>query len=899
MKPPGFWRSCRVCFRWMRIVALLLVLAAVCIVVWFNQIGLPDFFKTRQVEYLRERGWDLEFTRMRLRFGSGIVAENVRLGGAQPASPALSLAEIQLQLDFTALLQRQLQVDGLGLHEGKLIWPVSDTKTLRLEHIRTQLRFQTNDTWSLDNFTADFAGAKLALSGEIQHAPELRSWEMFRGSRATHQTARSAQLEQFFDLLAQIHFEGTPLLNLTVNGDARDLHSFAIRLKAYVPAAQTPWFNAQDFQLAANLTAPASAPIGIDPAWSFWTNLQPYRLGWTVHLAKYKSEKLAADSLDFGGFWSAPELVVTNLAMELGGGRLDAALKLNVATRALEFTNAASFNLFALAKLLTEKTRARLSHFMLTEPPSWSVSGALILPAWTNKQPDWNHEVRPTLQLAGELAVTNATVFDTQIDSTHTHFSCSNLVWELPDFTFAQGNTHLAISGRADETAKDFRVRVQGRFDPETVRPFLNDSNAAHAFALVRLKEPLAFDVTAGGCWTNFASLAAQGNLALTNFAVREEHYGDLTTEVSYSNRVLTLQTPKMHTGEQTATADSVTLDFNQRLIFFTNGLTFALPELVVHAIGPKTSRLVAPYHFFTPPTTRVNGQILLGGMNGGPEMAKVDMRFDIIKGAPFQWTKLKSANLAGTVFWRGQSLQLSNVAGEFCGGKVNGAAYFDFRVPHDGGDYNFNVNLADVDFHSLAVDLWSSTNQLAGTLSGTLTVTSASTESVQSWRGFGEATLRDGLLWDIPLFGIFSPVLNSVSPGLGRNRATEATGKFTMTNGVIFTDSLLIRLAMSRLEYVGTIDLQQNVDARVAAQMLRNTWVVGPLVSTVLWPVSKLFEYRVTGPLNNPKSEPLYVLPKLLMVPLHPFRTLEEILPMGNASTNPPPEVKPRTSGK
>ncbi len=67
---------------------------------------------------------------------------------------------------------------------------------------------------------------------------------------------------------------------------------------------------------------------------------------------------------------------------------------------------------------------------------------------------------------------------------------------------------------------------------------------------------------------------------------------------------------------------------------------------------------------------------------------------------------------------------------------------------------------------------------------------------------------------------------------------------------------------------------------------------MVGPLVSTVLWPVSKMFEYHITGPLENPKSEPIYVLPKLLLLPLHPIRTLEDIfIPGGGSITNRPPE--------
>lgn len=877
----GFWRKCRVCFRWCRISVWLVVLAALGALVWVNQIGLPDFLKTRLVATLRERGVALEFTRMRLRFGRGIVAENVRFGDAQTAGrPALALAEIQLQLDYRALLHRQLQVDGLGLRQGRFTWPLSPTNVLLLDNIRSELRFQTNDTWSLDNFTADFAGAKLALSGEIGHAPELRHWEMFQGGTATGPPALHARLEKFSDALRRIHFTGTPQLNLTLNGDARDLHSFIVRLKVAAAGAQTPWFQARDLQLAASLTAPANALAQCNPAWGFWTNVQPYRLDWSARLAQLKSEKLNADFVAGGGFWNAPELAVTNLYVELGDGRLAARCGLNVATRELTFTNASCFKLSALAAWLPEKMRTRLADFHWAQPPVLAIDGALILPAWTNAAPDWNREVRPTLRLGGALALTNGTVLGAAVDSAHTHFSCSNRVWRLPDLTLALGRTRLEISGSADEATKDFRVRAGGRFDLATARPFLTDSNVAQGVAIVTLHEPLAFDVTAGGRLDDFARLAVAGQLAVTNFAVRGEAFGDVTTAVSYTNRVLMFSQPLLHTGAQRATADSVTLDFNRRLILFTNAFSTADPCSVTRAIGPQTGELVVPYHFSEPPTARVNGQIPLGDLHGGPEMAAVDMRFDIIRGGAFQWERLRAAAITGTLLWRGQSLRLTNVLADCYGGTGTGDAYFDFSVPHEGADYSFRVNATNLNLHLLAADLWSPTNQLEGTLAGLLIVTNASTEDLQSWNGRGHASLRDGLLWDIPIFGILSPVLNTVSTGLGSSRATEAAGKFIITNGVIYTDSLLIRSTMARLEYTGTIDLQQHVNARVTAQLLRNTWVVGPLVSTMLWPVSKLFEYRVTGPLDNPRSEPVYVLPKLLLVPLHPLRTLEEIVP-------------------
>ena len=71
------------------------------------------------------------------------------------------------------------------------------------------------------------------------------------------------QLQKFSATLDRIHFEGAPQLSLVVNGDARDIHSFAVHLDANVPAVQTPWGGARDMQLAANLTAPANAPASI------------------------------------------------------------------------------------------------------------------------------------------------------------------------------------------------------------------------------------------------------------------------------------------------------------------------------------------------------------------------------------------------------------------------------------------------------------------------------------------------------------------------------------------------------------------------------------------------------------------------------------------------------------
>jgi hypothetical protein len=974
---PGFWRKCRVGFRWCRRAAMVAVVALICAFVWLDRVGVPDFLQRRLVETLRARGVELEFARLRFSLLRGLIADNVRAGHTTaPDSPALSAQEVRLELDNAAALHGRLQIDGLVLNQGRFVLPLSPTNALKLDNIQTEVRFQANDTWSLDNFKAGFAGVQFALSGDIAHAPEIRNWAVFRGANTGNTAAARAQLQKFSDALGKIHFTGAPQLNLNFSGDARDIHSFNVRLAVTAPAVQSPWAGARGFQFtarltapanapansnalpglwtnlqpfritwtaraaelragsasagmiecdgvwhspelavtkfsawqgawtpgwtardveaAANLTAPTDAPTNFYSSWSWWTNLQPYRLVWTARFAQLKSDKLNADSISCGGSWRAPELALTNLSARLGGGWLDGRAWLNVATREFGFTNASRFDLHAVAALLTDKTRERLAEFSWTEPPSLRAGGSLVLPAWTNRQPDWRGEVQPTIQLLGELAFTNGTAFGANIDSAAAQFTYSNLVWQLPAVMLAQSRTRLEISGSEDDATKDYQWRVRGAFDPAAIRLFLTESNAVRGFGILQFTEPARLDAEVRGRLYDYDSVSATGWVALTNFTVRGQSMDSVTAAFSYTKRVLEFSHPDLWRGTQTMTADLIRLDFNRRLISFKNGYSTADPRAISRAIGPKTAHIMEPYQFMQPPTVLVEGCVPLHDVNGGHDVDDADLRFDVVGGVPFQCLKLRAARVTGTIHWLGQTLVLTNIAAELYGGSGSGFANFDFRVPHEGADYQFTATVTNINLHALAADLASPTNHLEGVLSGRLVVTRADSRDWRTLDGFGQAHLRDGLLWDIPLFGILSPVLNTVSPGLGNSRATEASAAFTITNGVIYSNPLEINTTMTRLDYVGTVDLRENVNARVTAQLLHNLWGVGPVISTVFWPVTKLFEYKVTGTLQNPKKESIVpFVPNILQMPLHPIRSFEGLLSSGVnffSPTNAPP---------
>src|ERR1043165_5370826 len=97
------WRIFRVYFRRFRISVWLCLIVILGSLLYLNQIGLPDFIKKPLIEKLHARGIDLQFSRLRLHFTRGIVADNVLIVGAKEGDPKLTVKEVQVLPDFGKL----------------------------------------------------------------------------------------------------------------------------------------------------------------------------------------------------------------------------------------------------------------------------------------------------------------------------------------------------------------------------------------------------------------------------------------------------------------------------------------------------------------------------------------------------------------------------------------------------------------------------------------------------------------------------------------------------------------------------------------------------------------------------------------------------------------------------
>lgn len=1007
--PSSFWQRCRLWFRRVRLAVWLLAFVIVCAGLYGTQIGLPGFLKRPLLEVLRERGLELEYTRLRWHWYRGIVAENVRFSGAATADgPGFSARDAELDLDLRALLRGRMQVDGLVLHGGRLAWGIGETnapsRMLCVEDIHARLRLLPGDEWALEDFRARFMDAQLALSGTITNASAIRDWKFLSAppdadpsapptARPASATARD-RLRQFADLMEQMSFPTPPELRATLTGDARDLQSFALRLTFSAPDAETPWgrvrgglLNVRLFAadatgvsraelrletasahtpwadatrlalelkldsvpgrtnlVAGDLTvqtaavqtswasatnarasaqwihsltnpiplsghgmvraasvatrwagggnarldltlAAATAPPAADPAWGWWTNLLPYQLTWAMEADDIESEKLVAARIACAGSWLAPTLAVSNLHAALHQGELTLDARLDVPTRNARFTVASTFDVHAFDTLLTEKTRRWLGRFSWATPPHVQGRGALILPAWTNANPDWRGEVRPTLRLAGEFAVTNGAYLGLHADWARSRVTYTNLLWHLPDLEVGRPDGQLRLEHQAHDGTRDYFWRLHSTLDPRAVRPLVA-TNGQRGFDYFTFTTPPVLEGEMWGRFHAYDQAGGRGRVVLSNFTFKGEPITACLTELAYTNGELKFFEPRLWRGTQHLAAAGVTVDFNRQRVHFTNALSTDVPEVVARAIGPKTARSLEPYHFAQPPTVRLDGTVPLRGHTGA------DLRVTV-SGGPFSWWKFNVPQISGTVLWRDQIVALTNVTAAFYGGQAGGWGVFD-AAADPGTDFQFDVTAEDVNLRALMSALTRPNNRLEGTVRASLAVTSANSADWRSWNGYGHVRLRDGWIWEIPIFGVLSGPLDNLAPGLGNSRVTEGSAGFVITNGVIFSDDLEMRAPTMRLQYTGTVDLQGRVDATVQAELFRDTWLVGRIVSLALWPVSKMFEFEVTGTLSQPKAEPLHI-PKLLLAPLRPFRTLRELFPH-DTSTRPNAPLQPDT---
>lgn len=660
-------------------------------------------------------------------------------------------------------------------------------------------------------------------------------------------------------------------LTVRATHSATNLKSSSVSGELRFDELQTRWGNAPQAQIHFAGIVPSTNQLKRTAlAWPDRFENIPFEATATVR--NLHSSNFEAENVSLATQWQSPQLRL-QLSGELGEGGLSGKAELNSTSRELAFDASSTFDPNMITSLFPTNAQRWLGKYSWKSPPLLEAQGRLTLPPWTNREPNWRGEVMPTLFVAGKFQVGAGAYRNVNFDSASSPFILSNLLWRIPELKVSRPEGTLEGAYTSDKRTRDFHWRLRSQIDPKAVKSLLEEETQQRAFDYFEFTVPPVIEAEIWANWLDMDRLGIVARIAATNFTVRGETVKDCVSRLHYTNKFLAFLEPQVQREGERGAAPGIGIDLERQKLYLTNAFGNLDPQAVARVISRKTGRIMEPYRFASPPTTRAHGVV---------DLTRRRMEYDLhfeIAGGPFQWKFFHLDQIAGNVGWVGEILTLTNVTGAAYGGRIAGSARFDF-APTNSADFSFKLAVAEAKLASLVADLGNKTNKLEGMISGELVVTQANTSDFKSWQGHGRTSLRDGLLWDIPLFGVFSPILNLFIPGLGNSRARQGTATFTIINSVIHTKDLEIRATAMRMNYDGIFDFERRVEGRMEAELLRDLPAIGFFISKVFWPVTKLFEYRVTGTLGQPKTEPLYTIPKLLLMPFHPIRTLKEMLP-------------------
>ncbi|MEY2409670.1 MAG: hypothetical protein QOF48_2340, partial [Verrucomicrobiota bacterium] len=783
-----------------------------------------------------------------------------RLRTNEPVQAEIKLGADQLRTPWGVATNMQLT----ARLEPSFTEPFPTNGTLKLELLRPTTPWGNADLIALDARTTP-----VSTNGAARITTVTLN---VRQPRYDLESARSATV------VARIVHAATNPLPASVESDT------------LVEDARTPWATSAWTRVQCSFDLPRADALMVmrtNLTWPERFKNIPFDL--TAAFSNALAPKIEARELHITNRWRFPELK-TAAALQNSAGMLGVEGTLDTGTRALVFHAIARGDPHALSPHLPTNALPWLAEYDSAAPLDAVIDGRAELPDWANwKSNGWTLAMH-TASLAARVESGPAALHDIHFNAIQVAALYTNDHWTLPEIHFTRPEGFIDAHGEVDGTSGEFHLKLRSTIDPQALRPIFSRGDQQEIF------EPFEFTVLpvlageARGNIRDLSTVSAMAAAAVTNVAYKKQFFRYATATGSYTNGFISVyRAVILRDGEQGG-ADGIGFDLRRERLYLTNAHGNLTPMVVARAIGPHIVKAIEAYHFDVPPVVRANGSIPTGRGDRSE-----DLQFEV-EGGPFHWWRIHADRVRASIHWLGEDLTLTNIHATWRGANAAGWARFDFRQPK-GGAMAFHLGAEGGDLNRIVQDLQNGTsNHLEGVVDVDLAVTHAFANDISSWNGYGHARLTNGLLWDIPLFGVASTILNGIIPGLGHSRAKSATATFLITNSVLHTKDLKIEASAMHLKYRGAVDFDGNIDARMDAELLKGVPVIGPLITAVFWPVTKLFEYRVTRTLSNPKLDEVYFIPKLLLLPFQPLKTMRNLFGSDeDKSDQPPPDRKPR----
>jgi hypothetical protein len=400
---------------------------------------------------------------------------------------------------------------------------------------------------------------------------------------------------------------------------------------------------------------------------------------------------------------------------------------------------------------------------------------------------------------------------------------------------------HLTGHGQYHIESSDFNYAFDSTLDPRRLVPLMTP-------LMVRIVEPSWFETpphivaSVRGDFVDPDAFAYDAQIDSERCSYRGVGMNGVSSQLRLRHSRLDVENLVLR-REEGELRGTLLADFDHHQLSF-NLDTTANPSQMSPLIGPKAVQVLRPYRFG--PRTKAAGRGLIDFDRPTNTVWAIQ-----VANEGFSYWKFTADRAQAYLTFTNNLLRIDNFDADFYGGKLQGQAVFALT---NSVNYRFDFNVGRSDLQNVLTALHTDKkSHVTGTLSGHMTLSGQGSD-LASLRGRGDLEIADGVLWEVPLFGIFSQIL-------GKTKATSAKATFTIADQAVTTDDMDIKADPFTATCRGKVDFNGGLDFRVKAQFLR-AWPGINILTTIL---EQILEYKVGGTITKPNYRAVR-LPKELL---------------------------------
>jgi len=784
----------RIAVRMVGVAAIVLLLAAL----YLNRKGFPEPVAARLREALARAGLDARFERLRLSERGELLAEDLAVflvpDDPRPHVLAESLA---LDVDLFDAARGRLTVRGARLRNAIVHWPAAaggDEGPPALERISVALRFEPAGL-RVTEARANVRGLEVTASGLVAGSPERRA-----GADAG---AWAPRLREWM--------ERRPAFWRRLRGEAGALE-FGGGSRAAV-----------DFLVVAD--RPDASECSLE---------------WTARETRFRGIRFSA--LTGRARWRAGAIELESAEARVRDGAASLAGRWDGAGGRLCATSSLPWSVVSHLPL-PARARSFFEALDLEGP------GAIEIEASAERSPAGG-----PARLRGRAAVRQVGIEGVWVERADFAFERAGARLDIRDVDAVvgrgRGRGPLRGEGFVAFDTRGFGARGSAAFDPREALGLLRPDEAAFVGAAQFPADPPAATFDTSGSFADPKAFRFDARVAGTNFAYNGTAVARASMRVAFAGGVLRFEELSVARPEGEL-AGRVVQDTGAGEVEFDVVSTLD-PQAAARLAGAFAHRFLQQFRFEGP--CRVAGR---GRANYRvPERQDFTVDVDGERLGLLWWCADRARFRCRGV---GTRVTLEGIEGAFGGGDFAGTVVIDWSVtPGEPARYDVRGQVCDAEFAAFLSPLAQQPpDRFPGRLSADVSMAGAiGRGQARSARGEGSIEIARGELFRIPLFGGLSRYLSKLYPGLGYASQTDLRADFTIRDGRARSENVFIEGSLLSLAASGEYRFDGSLRGVVRTRLL-NTGAVAHLVQVLTFPLSKLFEFELSGTLRDPHWRP------------------------------------------